>query len=151
MFLVEAGQKGKNIKLHPQAEHKIFTDITTDGKDVVIVKGRVVRVDSPSAEMGKALSQQIFLPDPSGKKAELIGPITLLVETDEAATPIDAMEARIVTDDRAAQEAQMRSLAEKLGFKVSGSSENPGDVTVDDKGKASVKAETKTSSDSSKK
>lgn len=150
MFLVEAGQKGKNIKLHPQAEHKIFTDITTDGKDVVIVKGRVVRVDSPSAEMGKALSQQIYLPDPAGKKAELIGPITLLVETDEAPTPLDAMEARIVTDDRAAQEAQMRALASKLGFTVSGSSENEGDVTVDESGKASVKTETKTSSDSKK-
>jgi hypothetical protein len=113
MKLVESGEKGVSVRLSDKYQDKIFTDVTEDGKDVVIVKGRVVRVDQPSARMGIALNQEI--PDPEGKG----GPSTLLVETKDDPTEIaQPLNAQLQAADKEQQKAILEAEARRLGFSL---------------------------------
>jgi hypothetical protein len=110
MRLVESGEKGISVRLSDRCQDKIFTDVTEDGKDVVIVKGRVVRVDSPSARMGIAINQE--MPDPENKGKGY----TLLVETDEAPTPIvEPLSTQLQAADKEQQKAILEAEARRLG------------------------------------
>jgi hypothetical protein len=113
MKFVEAGKKGVNIKLSPACENKIFTDITEDGQDVVIVKGRIVRVDVTSPAMAQALVQPLY---PSNDRSK--APFTLLVETDEAANWPNADDSAEILRraDRNKAVAQLAEGAARHGF-----------------------------------
>jgi hypothetical protein len=125
MKLVEAGDKGISVKLNPLYENKIFTDKTDDGEDVVIVKGRVVRVDQPSGNMGRALVEELLNPnDPKAKGG------ALLVETDEDPTPIaQPLSNRLNAADREQQRAILEQEAARLGLTVSDAPVKEGEST----------------------
>lgn len=124
MKIVEAGENGINVTLSPECQDKIFTDATDDGKDVVIVKGRVVRVDTPSARMSIALNQEI--PDPAGKG----GPHKLLVETKDAPTKIEEpLQAQLSHADKAQEKAILEAEAARLGFTLHEVPASEGDST----------------------
>jgi hypothetical protein len=124
MRLVESGEKGINVRLSDQCQEKIFTDATEDGKDVVIVKGRVVRVDSPSARMGIALNQEI--PGPTGKGKAY----TLLVETKDEPTVItEPLNAQLQKADKEQQKAILEAEAKRLGFVLGDAPVDEGDAS----------------------
>lgn len=124
MKFVDAGEKGINVRLSDKCQDKIFTDATEDGKDVVIVKGRVVRVDSPSPRMGIALNQEI--PDPEGKGK----PYTLLVETNDDPTIVtEPLNLQLQKADKEQQKAILEAEARRLGFTLQDAPVVEGDAT----------------------
>jgi len=130
MRLVDVSEKGINVRLSDKCQEKIFTDATEDGVDVVIVKGRVVRVDSPSARMGIALNAEISDPNNKGKA------YTLLVETDEGPTPIaQPLDVQLQAADKAQQKAILEAEAARLGFVLQDAPVTEGDASSLSNGK----------------
>jgi hypothetical protein len=126
MYLVNAGDKGVSVKLNPLFENKIFTDKTDDDQDVVIVKGRVVRVDNPSPAMGRALHEE--LPNPAGPDKGKGG--ALLVETDEDPTPIaQPLNEKLDKLNKDEQRAVLEAEAARLGLTLHEAPVNEGDAT----------------------
>jgi hypothetical protein len=81
MRLVGKNEKGVNLKLHPAQEDKIFTEPGDDGRDIVIVKGRIVRVDYVSSQAGTAIHNSTYPID-----GDMANRSPLLVQTDESPT-----------------------------------------------------------------
>jgi hypothetical protein len=125
MKLVDAGEKGVSVKLNPLYENKIFTDKTAADEDVVIVKGRVVRVDAPSAAMGRALLEPQLHPAEPGKVG---GP--LLIETDEDPTPVaQPLSDRLTALDTEQQRAILEREAARLGLTLQEATVGEGEST----------------------
>jgi hypothetical protein len=125
MRLIDAGEKGISVKLSDQASDKIYTDIDDNGEHVVIVKGRIVRVDTPSPQMGEALTRQITPPGTAYGKG-----YPLLVETDESPTRIaEPLNVQLQKADKEQAKALLEAEAARFGFSLQESPVDEGDAT----------------------
>lgn len=109
MLLVDAGTKGMSVKLHPKEDHRVFMDATDDGKSVVVVTGRVVRVDKPSSDMYRELTNLAY--------GEGQDKHSLLVETDEDPTPLPVVN-KGITPAQPVDLNTVAALAAQHGFQL---------------------------------
>jgi hypothetical protein len=124
MRFVTANESGKSVKLHPNTQDRVYTDFTDDGKSVVIVAGRVVKVDEPSEDMIVALTANLYGKPPRRHP--------LLVETEEDPTPLptlgDVSLSAPATKTRDEEEMELLGLADRLGFSITKESGVVGEV-----------------------
>jgi hypothetical protein len=124
MLIVEAGKKGKSVKLHQAEKERIFIDADDNGKSIVIVGDRVVRVDEPSTTMYSALNDRVY------STPGILDKHTLLVETDEAPTPLPSTS---TPGNQVTDLSGLTSLANQLGYNLvpvdQGESAKTGEIT----------------------
>lgn len=144
MKLVDAGsKKGKGVRLHPAETGRIFIDATDDGKDILIVGDRVVRVDEPSSDMYAALNDRTY--------GSADNKHTLLVETDDDPTPKPSVTTTKPVINQINSKSDLDDLADRFGYKLVPVTAEPVKVeetgTGDDgKGSASSSSSSKKSS-----
>lgn len=116
MLIVQDNEEGVSYELHPEEQDKIFTDQTDDGKDIVIVAGRVVRVDTPSARMQQATHATYG----AGEKKH-----PLLVKSNKPSTYVPEPTVKVENSE----EALLDRLAERLGIELKPATVDEGDST----------------------